>query len=178
MNELVKTRIKKEEDVMTITKREVKEGVKISAKVIVEELIPGTDIVVSREEGENIICHYGADAITNGLDTGTIDQFNYMAISTDATPAARATGTIPGSLGSSKFMSTVINPTVDNTTPTSKITWVFTFTAAAGRTLIAKFGMEKDDTGSGHCWNEYVFSPVKDNTNNDLKITYVVSVAP
>jgi len=164
---------------MTKSKK-IKEGVKIRGYVIAEELVPGTDIVVSREEGENIICYHGADAITTGLDTGTIPTFNYMAISTDVAAVARATGTIPGSMVPTitKFMSTVINPTVDNTTPTSIITWVFTFAAASGKTAIAKFGMESDDTGAGDCFNEYLFTAVKDNTNNDLKLTYNVSVAP
>ena len=106
--------------------------------------------------------------------------FNYMAISADVAAVARATATIPGSMTPTitKFMSTVINPTVDNTTPTSKITWDFTFAAGAGKVAIAKFGMETVDTGAGDCFNEYLFTAVKDNLNNDLKLTYTVSVAP
>ena len=171
--------------------KEIYEGVKIRGHILAEEIqrgfqyftrycLPAMDIVVSREEGDNIICKNGANAITNGLDTGTIVQFNYMAISTDANPVARTTATIPGSMVPTitKFMSTVINPTVVNGASTSIITWVFTFAAASGKTAIAKFGMEVDDTGAGNCFNEYLFTAVKDNTNNDLKLTYNVSVAP
>lgn len=158
----------------------VKEGIKIIGQVIAEELVPGTDIVVSREVGENIICKYGADAITNALDTGTCASFNYMAISASTVAEARSTTTVPGSMTPTitKFMSTVINPTVVNGASTSIITWTFTFSAASGRTAIAQFGMEADDTGAGQCFNQYKFTAVKDNTNNDLKLTYNVSVAP
>ena len=169
----------------------INEGAKISGHIMAEEIqkgfayftrfsLPAMDVVVSREEGANIICYNGADAITNAFDTGTCASFNYMAISTSTSAVARTTATIPGSMVPTitKFMSTVINPTVDNTTPTSKITWTFTYTAAAGKTAIAKFGMEATDTGSGACLNEYLFTVVKDNTNNDLKLTYTLSVAP
>ena len=169
----------------------ISEGLKIQGYVIAEELqkgfqfytrhsLPAMDVLVSREEGENIICKNGANAITNGLDTGTIVAFNYMAISADVAAVARATATIPGSMVPTitKFMSTVINPSVVNGASTSIITWAFTFAAASGRTAIAKFGMEVDDTGAGNCFNEYLFTAVKDNTNNDLKLTYNVSVAP
>jgi len=160
----------------------VKEQTKIIGHVKAELFKPGTDILVAVEEGDNVIGSKGADAITNGLDTGTIATFNYMAISAATTPdpAVRATTTVPGSMTPTitKFMSTVINPSVDNTTPTSKISWVFTFTAASGRTAIKQFGMETTGTGSGDCFNTYIFAVVKDNTNNDLKLTYTVSVAP
>jgi hypothetical protein len=170
---------------------QIKEGLKIIGEVIAEELqkgsthltrysLPAMDIVRSREIGKNIICKYGADAITNALDTGTCASFNYMAISASTVAEARATTTVPGSMTPTitKFMSTVINPTVVNGASTSIITWTFTFAAGAGKSAIAQFGMEADDTGAGNCFNQYKFTAVKDNTNNDLKLTYNVSVAP
>lgn len=159
----------------------VKETSNFHGYVIIEELVPGTDIIVSREEGENIICHTLADNITTALSTGAaLPAYNYMAISADTGAAARATSTIPGSMTPTitKWMSTIITPSVDNTTPTSKITWIFTFLAGAGKGAVAKFGMEKTDTGSGACANEYLFSVTKDNLTNDLKITYTMSIAP
>ena len=157
-----------------------KDGIKIIGQVIAEEYLPGTDILVSREVGENIITKYGADSITNAMKGIAYELFNYMAISAATDAEARATATVPGSMTPTitKFMSTVITPTVVNGASTSIITWVFTFAAASGRTAIAQFGMELDDTGTSHCLNQYKFTAVKDNTNNDLKLTYNVSVAP
>ena len=158
-----------------------KDSMKISGYIIAEELVPGTDIVVSREEGENIICVGGADELATALGTTVAPSpFNWMAISADAAAVARATPTIPGSLVPTitKFMSTEITPAVDNTPPTSKVTWIFTFAAGAGKVAIAKFGMESSDTGASPCFNEYLFVATKDNLNNDLKLTYTVSIAP
>jgi len=159
----------------------IKERTGIYGHVVVEELVPGTDIVVSREEGDNIICVTGANTLSTALQTTAAPAaFNYMAISADVAAVARATLTIPGSLVPTitKWMSTIITPTLDNTAPTSKVSWDFTFIAGAGKVAIAKFGMETTGAGTGDCFNEYLFLSTKDNLNNDLKITYTVSIAP
>jgi hypothetical protein len=166
------------------------EGVKIFGHLMAEELqrgfqhftrysLPAQDVLVGREEGINIICYQGANSLATALGTTAAPlAFNYMAISTDTGAVARATATIPGTYPTTKFMSTIITPAVDNTGVTSKVTWIFTFTAASGRTAIAKFGMEDAAGGAGKCFNEYLFTATKDNTNNDLKLTYTVSIAP
>lgn len=158
-----------------------KDSIKIRGYIVAEELVPGTDIVVSREEGENIICAGGANELATALGTTAAPSpFNWMAISADDGAVARATTTIPGSMTPviTKWMSTEITPTVDNSGTTSKVTWVFTFAAGAGKVAIAKFGMECADTGAAACFNEYLFNATKDNLNNDLKLTYTVSIAP
>lgn len=153
---------------------ETKEGLKVRGWVIIEELVPGTDIVLSREEGENIICAAGADAVATALTTGVMTEFNYMVISDDETAVARATTAI----GGNRAISTVITPTVDTTPPTSITTWVYTFAAEEGSTTTWKFGMESATPSGGDLWNEYKFTVAKDNWNNDLKLTYNVSIAP
>jgi len=153
---------------------EAKEGIKIRGWVIAEELVPGTDIVLSREEGENIICAGGADAIATALTTGTLTEFPYMVTSDSEAAVARVTAAIPAV----RTISTLITPTVDNTPPTSITTWVYTFAAQAGATTTWQFGMESATPSGGSLWNQYKFTVSKDNWNNDLKLTYNVSIAP
>ena len=148
---------------------EVDEGIKIRGEVIVEEINPITKEVVSREVGENIICINGATALATALTTGTMTTFNYMIISSDNAAVLRThTAIAPVSAAS-----TVITPTVG----TSITTWVFTFAAGAGGATIWKFGMATTNAGVS-IFNEYLFTAVKDNLTNDLKITYNASMAP
>ena len=144
------------------------EGLKMIGSYIVEEINPVTNEVVSHEEGLNIICKSGADAVATSLTTGTVTTFNYMVISTSVSADARATTAIPAN----RTVSTVITPTVT----TSITTWEFEF-SAGGSAVINKFGMESAATG-GVCFNEKTFSAVKDNATNKLKVTYNLSVAP
>lgn len=150
------------------------EGIKIKGQIIAEEFLPGTDILVSREVGDNIICKGGADAIATAFTTGTLTTFNYMVISTSTSAVLRATTAIPAT----RFISAVIVPTVALTATTSITTWVYTFPAQAGASPIWKFGMESTTPAGGVLLNEYMFAAAKDNVNNDLKLTYNVSVAP
>lgn len=155
--------------------KSVEESPRMVGHVIVELYKPGTDILVSREEGFNVICKPAADKIATAIATGVSPgTYPYMVISTDTTAVARATTAI----AATRFISTSITPTVVNGASTSIITWVYTFTAASGRTAIAKFGMESATPSGGDLLNEYLFAAVKDNTNNDLKITYNLSIAP
>jgi len=150
----------------------ITEGLKMIGSYIVEEINPVTNEVVSHEEGTNIICKSGADAIATSLTTGTVTTFNYMVISTSVSADARSTITIPAN----RTVSTVIAPTVAITGTTSIATWEFTF-AAGGSATINKFGMESLASG-GVCFNEKTFSAVKDNSTNSIKVTYNLSVAP
>jgi hypothetical protein len=145
----------------------------ISGRVVVQEINPKTREIVSEEIGENVICVGGANAISVALTTGAFaTTFDFMVISTDATAAARASVAIAPQTA----VSTQITPTYDNTAPTSKTIWEYTF-PYGGSDAIAKFGMQSTDIG-GVLWNEYVFSALKDNLTNDLKITYTASFAP
>jgi len=145
----------------------------ILGHVVVQEINPKTGEIVSVEEGENIICVGGANAISTALTTGSFaTTFDWMVISTDVAAAARAHTAIAPQTA----VSTEIVPTVDNTAPTSKTIWEHTF-AAGGSAVIGKFGMQSTNIG-GVLWNEYVFSALKDNNSNDLKITYTASIAP
>ena len=148
------------------------EGLKMIGSYIVEEINPVTNEVVSHEEGLNIICKSGADAVATSLTTGTVTTFNYMVISTSVSADARATTAIPAN----RTVSTVITPTVALTGTTSITTWEFEF-SAGGSAVINKFGMESLASG-GVCFNEKTFSAVKDNASNKLKVTYNLSVSP
>ena len=153
---------------------EAKEGVRLIGQVIVEELVPGTDIVLSREVGENIICKKGADMLATVLQSGAgATVYNYMIMSSGQTPEARATLAIEAV----RNQSSVIVPTLAITGTTSIVTWVNTFAAMTGATATWKFGMESAASG-GELFNEYLFLVAKDNWNNDLKLTYNVSIAP
>jgi hypothetical protein len=152
------------------------EGCQIKGHVIVEELVPGTDIVVSHEEGDNIICAGGATALAIALAaTSAPTSFNWMILSTGTTAVARATTAIEATRTSSAL---AIIPTRVG----SVVTWVNTFPAVpaggAGASPIWKFGMENSTSGSGYLLNEYMFSAMKDNRNNDVKVTYNLSIAP
>lgn len=163
----------------------ISETLKITGYVIAEELqkgfqfftrysLPAMDVLVSREEGYNIICKGGADAIGTAFTTGTLTTFNYMVISTGSTAVARATAAIEAT----REISSVITPSFSGSGATSKTTWINTFTAGVGKTAIWKFGMESTTPSGGALLNEYLFTVAKDNTNNDLKLTYIVSIAP
>lgn len=146
----------------------------IVGRVVVQEINPLTHEIVSEEIGENVVCVGGADAISVALTTGSFaTTFNFMVISTDGTDAARASTSIAPQTAVSAYN---VLPTYDNTSPTSKTIWDYTF-AAGGSASIAKFGMQSTSAG-GVLWNEYVFSAPKDNQTNDLKITYTASFAP
>jgi hypothetical protein len=149
-----------------------KTGIKATVRVV--EINPVTKEVISEEIGENVICVGGADTLSVALTTGSLaTTFDFMVISTDDTPAARAST----SISPQTAVSEKITPTYDNTAPTSKTIWDTTFEAGSGATATWKMGMQSTDVG-GVLWNEYVFSAAKDNWTNDLKITYTVSFAP
>ena len=131
---------------------QITEGLRIRGEIIVEEINPKTQEVVSREVGENIICITGAEAMAAALTTGTMTEFNYMIISEDVAAVARASVTLPGTF---KYKSTVITPTVTG----SITTWVHTF-ASGGSPVIWKFGMGATDSTAANIWNEYKFSEI------------------
>lgn len=146
----------------------------IAGIVEVWEINPRTKEIISHEIGENLVAVGGADALSTCLTTGSLaTTFDYMVISTDSAAAARAHTSIAPQTTVSVHP---VHPTVDNTAPTSKTTWEYTF-PSGGSAVIAKFGMQSTAAG-GVLWNEYVFSAVKDNSTNDLKITYTASFAP
>jgi hypothetical protein len=153
----------------------IEDSLSLKGEVIIEELKPGTDVVLTREVGENVICKNGADALAYALTAASATPltFNYMVISTNTDAAARATTTILDKVAAS----TEITPTVAITGTTSITTWLHTFAATAGATATWKFGMQANTT-TGVVWNEYKFSAAKDNWNNDLRITYNASFAP
>jgi hypothetical protein len=150
------------------------EGLGIKGEVIVEELEPGTENVRSREVCNNIICAGGAIALAQCLVIGgalTPTPFNWMILSTSATAVSRTSTAIPATRFS---CAGAITPTRVG----SVVTWVNTFTAQVGASPIWKFGMENSTAGSGYLLNETLFSASKDNVNNDVRVTYNLSIAP
>jgi hypothetical protein len=149
----------------------INEGVITGGEVIVEEINPITKEVVSREVGHNVICVAGATSLAWTLENfgSAGPSFNFMVLSTDAAPAARAST----SIAPQTAVSHAIVPTLVG----SILTWENTF-PSGGSAVIAKFGMQQKPTGGAMLWNEYVFSALKDNDPNDLKVTYNASFAP
>jgi len=150
------------------------EGCKITGEVIVEELEPGTQNVRSREVCENIICAGGAIALAQCLVIGgviTPTPFNWMILSTDSGAVSRASTAIPATRFS---CAGAIVPTRVG----SVVTWANTFVAQVGASPLWKFGMENSTAGSGYLLNETLFSASKDNVNNDVRVTYNLSIAP
>ena len=148
------------------------EGLGITGEVIVEELEPGTENVRSREVCKNIICAGCAVALATAIVSAAAPtSFNWMILSTSQTAVARATTAIPATRFS---CAGAITPTRVG----SVITWVNTFVAQVGASPIWKFGMENSTAGSGYLLNETLFSASKDNVNNDVRVTYNLSIAP
>jgi len=148
------------------------EGLGITGEVIVEELEPGTENVRSREVCKNIICAGCAVALATAIVSAAAPtSFNWMILSTSQTAVARATTAIPATRFS---CASAITPTRVG----SVITWVNTFVAQVGASPIWKFGMENSTAGSGYLLNETLFSASKDNVNNDVRVTYNLSIAP
>ena len=150
---------------------EVKEGLKIRGEVIVEEINPVTREVISREVAPNIICVDGATTLAWAITSAVPPAwFNYMNLSTDFAAVSRATTTLPGY----NRCSTLITPTVLG----SVTTWTNLFVAQAGASPIWKFGMTQRAANTGLLWNAVLFGASKDNTNNDMQVTYNASFAP
>ena len=150
------------------------EGLSLKGYGVVQEINPVTKEVVSEEYFENVICKSGAQMLARVLATGTgASTYNWMVISTSASADARATTAIPATRTVS--LAEVI-PTITANGTTDIVTWVNTF-PVGGSASINKFGMESAASG-GTCFNEKTFSGVKDNSTNELKVTYNLSVAP
>ena len=148
------------------------EGCKITGEVIVEELEPGTENVRSREVCENIICAGGAIALATAIVSAAAPTpFNWMILSTDSGAVSRASTAIPATRFS---CAGAIVPTRVG----SVVTWANTFVAQVGASPLWKFGMENSTAGSGYLLNETLFSASKDNVNNDVRVTYNLSIAP
>ena len=100
-----------------------------------------------------------------------ISTFDYMAIGEGAVAAAAA----DTALGDEKDRSSQLTPTqVADGGVYKKIQWEATFTAAAGNDAITEMGMF-DAGAAGNMFNRVVFT-ARDNENNDLKITYTLTV--
>ena len=148
------------------------EGCGIKGEVIVEELEPGTENVRSREVCNNIICAGGAIALATAIVSAAAPTpFNWMILSTDSGAVSRATTAIPATRFS---CAGAIVPTRVG----SVVTWANTFVAQVGASPLWKFGMENSTAGSGYLLNETLFSASKDNVNNDVRVTYNLSIAP
>lgn len=145
-----------------------KDNAPMIGRYYVEEINPETQDIVSFECGENIICVNGATAMAEALVSGTMTTFNHMIITTENGAVARAhTSISPVTADSGALVPT----RSDSTTQ-----WTYTF-PSGGSATIAKFAMATSAAGTS-IWNEILFSAVKDNNTNDLKITYEVSMAP
>ncbi len=141
---------------------------KLKGKAKVQELDQDGN-VVSEEEKENVITDDGAGVIAQLIGAKTVDDFEYMAIGSGTS----AEGASDSSLGSEQDRSDSITSSVNG----KEVEWVYTFLAGAGKSAITELGMFNDPSDeSGTMMNRLTFA-AKDNENNDLRITYTLTVS-
>ena len=144
----------------------------------IKEIDPRTGEIIDEEISENTVVYdAGANQIANYIAGNTpTDHFEYMAIGSGGTEE----GTDDTSLDTQEAISGAITPTVegDGSGNNRVVQWVNTFSAGDGTTSIEEMGMFNGSTGSGTdgMLNRVTFTE-KDNLNNDLEITYELTVA-
>jgi len=149
------------------------DGINMKGKVKVREIDPETGEIISKEEKENIVVDDGAEAVVDGLDTGTMAGFHYMAIG-NGEIAGDSPSATDSSLTTEQARSSEITPSQPSA---DTIEWVNTFAAGDGTVDITEMGMFDSGTAdSGVMLNHIIFSNEKDNANNDLELTYQLTV--
>ena len=155
--------------------------IKLTGKVITKEIDPVTGKVVKEYPPEyNIVTYAGANAICKWLadDSALADgAFSYMGIGYGETAAAATQTALVSELGTRE--TAVL--TVETDTGTSQeiiyqAVATFTATASANYDTIWEFGMFSAST-DGTMLNRIKFTVTRDNYNNDLQITYQLTVS-
>jgi len=160
--------------------RDIGGSMQLKGKATLEEKDPDTGEVIDSETKENVVVYdAGANQIANYIAGNTpASHFEYMAIGSDGTTE----GTGDTQLGTQEKISTAITPSIvgDGSGNNRVVQWVYTFSAGSGSTdasSIEEMGMFNGNTGSGTdgMLNRVTFT-AKDNLNNDLEITYELTV--
>jgi len=147
----------------------MKQTISVMGEVNIKEINPITGEVVSDETFKNLVTNVGLAAIVDFLDGDNPTTFDYMAIGSGTTPAAAGDTALETELDRSSSPITPTQPTA------TTISWVETFTAGAGKSAITEMGMLDADS-VGNLFNHLIFT-ARDNLNNDLQITYTVTIA-
>lgn len=124
-----------------------------------------------------ILDQFGAEDITDLIANGTGVTYDRMKIGSTATPASPTEGQTQ--LSNTVATSPTLTATQQSTGGAQKkVVWSYTFSSATGRSNVVSQGM---DTGTAtgtnaHLLNRVTF-PSKDNANNNLAITYELTVS-
>ena len=154
---------------------------RLSGRVITKEIDPVTKKVVKEYPPEkNIVTYVGANAICKWLsdDTALEDGvFEHMGIGYGETAAAATQTALVSELGT-RVASTQTVETDGGTSQDIIYQCVATFSAteSANFNTIWEFGMFSAST-DGSMLNRIKFAVTRDNYNNDLEITYQLTVS-
>lgn len=130
------------------------------------------------ETRQNVIVDtFGAEDITDLIASGSGVSYDRMKIGSTTSPTAPAEGDTQ--LSNTVATSPTLTPTQQSTGGAEKkVVWSNTFASSTGRSSVVSLGM---DTGTAtgtnaHLLNRVTFS-AKDNANNDLSLTYELTVS-
>ena len=154
---------------------------RLSGRVITKEIDPVTKKVVKEYPPEkNIVTYVGANAICKWLSDDTAlaaGVFEHMGIGYGETAAAATQTALVSELGT-RVASTQTVETDGGTSQDIIYQCVATFSAteSANFNTIWEFGMFSAST-DGSMLNRIKFATARDNYNNDLEITYQLTVS-
>lgn len=153
--------------------RQIDHAVLLKGEATIEEIDPETEETISSETKENTVVDVaGAETITDYIAGNTPTDFAYMIIGDGSTTAPAETDT---DLSTRLSTSPSLTPTQTGT-PEKTVVWSHTFSSTTGNTSVEELGMfDGTATGAGML-NRLTFT-AKDNANNDLKITYKLTVS-
>lgn len=131
----------------------------------------------SSTEKNVILDQFGAEDITDLIATGSGVSYDRMKIGSTTSPTSPTEGNTQ--LSNTVATSPTLTPTQQSTGGAQKkVVWSHTFASSTGRSSVVSLGM---DTGTAtgtnaHLLNRVTFS-AKDNANNDLALTYELTVS-
>jgi len=155
--------------------RSIDDALVLEGKATIEEINPETGETVSKETEKNIIVDVaGAETISSYLSGGVPSDFVYMIIGVGSlTAPAEGDTDLSTRTDTSPSLSAGL-VTVGGAS--KKVVWSHTFASGTGKTSIVEMGMF-DGTGTGAGMLNRVTFTAKDNANNDLKVTYELTVS-
>jgi len=155
--------------------RNLSDAALLTGEAKIEEIDPETDEVVSTETEKNVIVDTaGSETIANYITGGTPTDFTYMIIGIGDTTAPVEGDT---DLSTRTDTSPSLSATQVTTGGVSKqVQWSHTFASGTGKTSIVEMGMFDGTATDAGMLNRLTFA-AKDNANNDLKITYTLTVS-
>jgi len=175
---------------MEATQTETQKGTLSFSGVIISRYVDpktGEYIPGSEQVDHNMVVDIGAIEIVKWLANatpGTAGSFKYMALGGTGTAAAHGqTALISEFTGTGTYVriagtQTAINEVLYPANGAKCYQVVATFPASTGLTSVAEYGLFDQLAAGGKMLIRAVFSPVRDNANNALEVTYQLTVAP